>query len=205
MITKEQIIAVTTQLFLKNGVKFVTTEEITRELRTSKRSIYSHFSDKTDLMEACIKSYLADIRSNNDQMISNSGNAIEALGNIHQQILKRNSYANSTFYKDIVKYYPGILKEYYQQNWEKAFRELLAIAKWGIKEGYFREDLDPEVTMKTVQDLIMLCRNTSKFPSPEFSQNRLTKGIMIPYLRGLCTAKGVQEVDKQVKLFLNKE
>jgi hypothetical protein len=75
------------------------------------------------------------------------------MGKIHQQIIKRADYSNTNFYKDILRYYPSVLKNSYQRNEEFAFRELLYLSKWGIKEGLFRKDMDPEVTMVTVQTL----------------------------------------------------
>ena len=203
MITKEYIIEVTTQLYLKNGVKSVTIADITKELSTSKRTIYNHFLDKIDLMQACIEQYLASIRSINDEIINNSSSAIEAMGMIQQQILKRADYSNANFYKDIIKYYPSVLKDSYEKNAKFAFRELLYLSKWGVKDGLFRKDLDPEVTMATVQTLLKLCNNSKVFPSEQFSKARLTEGIMIAYLRGLCTKKGLLEVEKYKHLYLN--
>ncbi|MBL4746980.1 MAG: TetR/AcrR family transcriptional regulator [Flavobacteriaceae bacterium] len=203
MITKEYIIELTTQLYLKLGVKAVTIADIAKELSTSKRTIYNHFIDKNDLMHACIEQYLASIRSNNDEIINTCSSAIEAMGMIQRQILKRADYSNATFYKDILKFYPSVLKESYEKNAKFAFRELLYLSKWGVKEGLFRSDLDPEVTMATVQTLLKLCNNTKIFPSGKFSKSRLTEGIMVAYLRGLCTEKGLIEVKKQQHLFLN--
>jgi AcrR family transcriptional regulator len=203
MITKEYIIELTTKLFLKHGVKSVTIGEIVKELRTSKRTLYNHFIDKTDLMQACIENYLANIRSYNDEIINNSTNAIEAMGHIHHHILKTEDNASLNFHRDILKYYPSILKDSYEKHREFAFRELLFLAKWGVKEGYFRPELDSVVVMKAVQTLLKLCSNINKFPSSEFSKNRLTASIIIPYLRGLCTEKGIKEVDKQESLYLS--
>jgi AcrR family transcriptional regulator len=202
MITKENIIEITTKLYLQKGVKAVTVADISKELSTSKRTIYNHFIDKTDLMQACIEQYLAAIRSNNDEIINSCSSAIEAMGKIQQQILKRADYSNTNFYKDILKYYPSVLKNSYQKNAEFAFRELLYLSKWGIKEGLFRKDMDPEVTMVTVQTLLKLCNNSKKFPPKNFSKARLTEGVMVAYLRGFCTEKGLIELEKQKQLYL---
>ncbi|MFT7072549.1 TetR/AcrR family transcriptional regulator [Patiriisocius sp. Uisw_017] len=205
MITKEYIVKITTQLYLKNGVKSVTIADISKELSTSKRTIYNHFIDKTDLMQACVEQYLAGIRSNNDEIINTCSSAIEAMGMIQQQILKRADYSNSNFYKDILKYYPSVLKDSYEKNVEFAFRELLYLSKWGVKEGLFRKDMDSEVTMAAIQTLLKLCNNSKIFPSKQFSKARLTEGIMVAYLRGFCTEEGLLEVEKQKHLYLNIE
>lgn len=199
---KEYIIEITTKLFLSNGVKSVTMGEITKELSTSKRTIYNHFIDKTDLVSACMEEYLAKIRSNNDDIIGKSKNAIEAMGYIYQHILSRDESTNSNFYKDIVKYYPSVLKESHKKNGEFSYREFFYLAKWGLEDGLFNDNIDTIVTMRTVNSLLKLCNNTTKFPPVEFSTTRLTKGIMLPYLTGLCTDKGRQELMRFKHLYL---
>ena len=82
-----------------------------------------------------------------------------------------------------------------------AHTELEELAKWGIKGGLFREDLDIEVTSKTVLALLELLKDTNRFPVSKFSKERLTFGIMLPYLRGVCTEKGLKQLEKQEALF----
>ena len=51
MITKDLIIETATKLFMQHGVKTITVDRIVKELRTSKRTIYSHFEDKVTLLK----------------------------------------------------------------------------------------------------------------------------------------------------------
>ena len=74
-------------------------------------------------------------------------------------------------------------------------------AKWGIKDGLFDKDLDIDVTMKTVLNLLKLLKDTDQFPVQEYSKTRLTFGIMLPYLRGICTNKGIELLEMQKELF----
>ena len=189
MIDKNTIIEVATDLFLKNGIKTVTLDRITSELHTSKRTIYTHFSDKTDLLKSCLNTYHARVRKENEEVIRNSENAIEAMGHLHQHIVNRANVTNPNFFNDIIHYYPGMLSESYHENGNFAHEELMYLAKWGIKDGLFVEDLDIEVAMKTVLNLLKLLKDTDQFPLQEFSKTRLTFGIMLPYLRGICTKK----------------
>lgn len=201
MIDRETIIKVASDLFLKNGIKSVTLDRITRELHTSKRTIYTHFSDKTELLKSCLNTYHTRIRRENEEVIRNSENAIEAMGHLHQHIVNRASSANPNFFNDIIHYYPGMLSESYSENGNFAHKELIYLAKWGIKDGLFVEDLDMDVTMKTVLHLLKLLKDTDQFPVNEYSKTRLTFGIMLPYLRGICTKKGTELLEMQKELF----
>lgn len=201
MITKEFILKTASELFLKYGEKTVTIERIAKELHTSKRTIYTHFEDKTALLKACLQLYFAQVRDENERIIDGAHNAIEAIGRINFHIIKRAASENPNFFQDIHAYYPGLLREAYRENGHFAHIHLKQLAEWGIKDKIFVADLDVDVTMKTVQALLELTRDTSLFPVGEYSKKRLTFGIMFPYLRGMCTEEGVKLLEKQRDLF----
>ncbi len=89
MVTKEKIVEVATLLFTEHGVKTITIDRIVRQLHTSKRTIYKYFEDKTALLEACLATYHSDIREENEKIIRDSENAIQAMFYLHQRIMFR--------------------------------------------------------------------------------------------------------------------
>lgn len=202
MITKELIIETATKLFMQHGVKTITIDKIVKELRTSKRTIYNHFEDKVTLLEACLDVYNAKVRTENEEVIKASENVIEAMGHLHQKIVHRSHQTNPNFFGDIIHYYPGLLNESYKRNGNYAHQQLINLASTGIEQGIFREDMDIEVVGKTVLRLLKMLKDNELFPVTEFSKERLTFGIMVPYLRGLCTEKGIELVHIQEALFM---
>lgn len=202
MITKDIIIETATKLFLQNGVKTITIDRIVKELHTSKRTIYSHFEDKVTLLMACLDVYNTKIRAENEEVIKSADNVIEAMGHLHQKIVRRSYQVNPNFFNDIIHYYPGLLNESYKRNGNYAHHQLQELATAGIKDGIFQPDLDVEVVGKTVLKLLKLLKDTELFPAAEFSKERLTFGIMVPYLRGLCTKKGMELLQIQEELFM---
>ncbi|MCP4438727.1 MAG: TetR/AcrR family transcriptional regulator [Aureispira sp.] len=201
MVTKDKIIEVALKLFLQNGVKTITISRIVKELHTSKRTIYNHFTDKTELLKACLADYHARVRKENEGGIEAASNAIEAMGHMHQRIVYRASQTNPNFFNDILHYYPGLLQDSYKNTGNFAHAELQMLGEWGIEDGLFIKDLDIEVTSKTVLALLEMLKDTNRFPVSEFSKERLTFGIMIPYLRGVCTTKGMEVLKQQEELF----
>lgn len=201
MVTKADILAKASDLFFKYGERTVTIEKIAKELHTSKRTFYNNFTDKEDLLRLCVQSYFAKVREENEQLIASANNAIEALGKLNFQITKRATAANPSFFEDINNYYPNLLKEAYRENGHFAHNNVVYLADWGIQDGIFFEDMDIEVTTRTVLTLLELMKDTDKFPVGEFSKKRLTFGIMVPYLRGMCTQKGREILEAQKELF----
>lgn len=201
MITRDLIVKTATQLFLTQGVKAVTINKIVKELHTSKRTIYKHFKDKTELLWACLEVYHTKIRRENEAIIQQADNAIEAMAYLHHRIVYRASQINPNFFNDILHYYPGMLQESYRKNGNFAHQELVYLAEWGIEDGIFLKDLDIEVAGKTVLALLELLKDNQRFPVDQFSKERLTFGIMVPYLRGVCTQKGLELLVMQEELF----
>lgn len=201
MITKELIIQTAAQLFVENGVKTITIDKIVGELHTSKRTVYNHFENKTDLLRACLAIYHQKVKTENEAIINESTNAIAALGRLHNEILKRTYQVNPNFFSDIIHYHPGVLEESYRNTNNFAHQQIVDLAQWGIDDGIFQEEFDVEVVGKTVLVLLKLLKDNKLFPVSKYSKERLTFGTLIPYLRGLCTPKGVKLLAKQEELF----
>jgi len=198
---QERIIHIATKLFLKNGVKSVTIDRIVKELHTSKRTVYKFFPDKTALLKACLAVYHEKVKAENDEMIEEADNAITAMGKLLHHIIRRANVVNPNFFNDILHYYPGLLNESYRQTGNFAHQNLADLAEWGLKDGIFVKDMDAEVTAKTVLIMLKLLKDTNQFPLAQFSKERLTFGILIPYLKGLCTEKGLEILQMEEELF----
>ncbi|MGK0363170.1 MAG: hypothetical protein ACI85O_000214 [Saprospiraceae bacterium] len=201
MITRERIIETATNLFLTHGVKTITVDRIVKELRTSKRTIYNHFPDKTTLLQACLDVYHTKVRAENNSIIAEAENVLEAMGHLLQKIVRRSYQVNPNFFSDIIHYYPGLLHESYKQNGNFAHQNLIDLSKWGVKDGVFIKDIDIEVVGKTVLLMLKLMKDNKQFPTTEYSKERLIFGILVPYLRGLCTPKGMEILHIQEELF----
>ena len=201
MITRDLIIQTATKLFLRNGVKTVTIDRIVKELHTSKRTVYNHFKDKTSLLTACLATYHLEIKKENDEIIEEAENAIEAMGHLLQPIIKRANVVNPNFFNDILHYYPGLLNQSYRKTGNFAHKNFEYLAEWGVEDGIFKKDIDIDVTTKTVLAMLKMLKDNDLFPIEKYSKERLTFGILIPYMQGLCTENGLEILEMQEELF----
>jgi len=201
VITREIIIETATKAFVQNGVKSVTVDKIVKDLRTSKRTLYNNFPDKVSLLHACLDTYHSKVKAENEEIISTSDNVIEAMGYLHQRIVQRSYQVNPNFFSDIIHYYPGLLNESYRKTGNFAHRQMIEMANWGITDGIFEKDMDVEVVGKTVLAMLKMLKDNDMFPISDFSKERLTFGILVPYLKGLCTKKGEKLLAMQEELF----
>lgn len=76
MTTREQIIHNSSELFLKYGFYKTTMDDIARELKISKKTIYKHFSTKNDLLNEIIENTKSYVRKNINRIVSNKDQSV---------------------------------------------------------------------------------------------------------------------------------
>src|SRR5690554_8192765 len=100
MEVKERIVQEACRFFLNEGVRRITMDEVARRLGMSKRTIYEHFRDKTELLHCCM---LASFAQNDEEIAQLEGNCDHLL----EFVLRILNYA-SGWLKFII---PAFLKD----------------------------------------------------------------------------------------------
>lgn len=198
---REHIIEVANKLFMEYGIRAVSLDRIVKELRTSKRTIYKHFKDKDDLLQACLITYHTKIKTENEAIIEESPNPIVALASLYQEIVRRSHQVNPNYFNDVYHYFPEILKKAYKATAQYPQQEMLHLIEWALKDELFVPNMDREIVMRTVVYLLDLMKDNRRFPATKYSRERLTFAVIVPYLRGLCTKEGIELLEKEEALF----
>ena len=146
MNVKERILKIAKQRFLKNGFYKVSMDNLVQELRTSKSSLYNHFSSKDDLVKAVIDDLNNEINSRlevilNDDKLSFKGKLI-SVSEFTKNLLTNIS---EEFLRDLEINTPDIW-EYYQASRsnriDKYYRRLFEL---GVAEGMIRDDIHIDI------------------------------------------------------------
>jgi TetR/AcrR family transcriptional regulator, cholesterol catabolism regulator len=141
---KELILQTASRMFLQSGVRNVSIDEVCSELRISKKTFYVHFSQKEDLVEAVV-SYDDNKRLDKYQKNLKSKNAIDSLIYIIKEIRKDADCTPLLLWNDVQKFYPKVFEKHTiekMNNIRMGFEQNII---QGIKEGYYRDDLDVEL------------------------------------------------------------
>ena len=143
---KTQIFDTATRLFREFGIRRVSIDDICRDLRISKKTFYSYFPQKEDLIRELSKLvYNESVKR--FAKIFNGRSAVEALLLIVSKSYEFADNNDNIIREDIEKYYPKIFEEIrelhtalFKSTFEKNIRQ-------GIAEGYYRDDLDVELLL----------------------------------------------------------
>lgn len=192
METKDKIIKKASCLFLDMGIRNITMDQIASEAGVSKRTIYELFKDKDDLV---IQSLIELIITNNKQLISiigQSQHVIEAIFLImKREIEHRNSYSQ-IFIEDMKKYYATVNETLYSHKESlKEFSASYTLLERGLREEIFRKDIQIELVDNFMYELINIMERSDRIKSLKPQPEDVLRSIFLPYLRGICTSKGV--------------
>ena len=174
---KEKIIRQAKQMFWDYGLKRVGIDDICTELHISKKTFYTVFKTKNELIEEILKS----VRIEKKQMeeIADNDNIIEYLIskiNTFRLISKTNTFRNKPrrddekFFQihfDMKKYYSELFDKHCRLIKEDAEVNTLSILNMGIAQGLFRQDMDLTLTKKLISEIfsnMLEYSNTNKIP-----------------------------------------
>lgn len=185
-----EILERATQVYMKYGIKSVTMDDLARELTISKKTIYKYFSDKPELVKAMI-----DMKMEMDQAIcansaQQSENAILEMLDISKFVIENIGSINPTVFYDLQKFYPEAWKVIEEHKWGFVLNMITVNIKRGIKEGLYRENLNPKIIGKQYVVATDMITNSNVFPWPEFKFEELFKEIMRFQLNGLVNDQG---------------
>ncbi len=187
---KEDIIIKAIEMFLTYGFKSVTMDDLAHEMGISKKTIYTHFENKTQLVEAGALYVYERISEGIDQIIALHKNPIVELYEIKKFVMQHLKNEKTAPQHQLHKYYPKV----YQMLQSKQFEVMrVCVAdnvRRGIEQGIYRENLNVDF----VSRIYFVCGSTIKdqklFPSDQFPIAQLVDDYLEYHLRGIVTPEG---------------
>tara|TARA_B100001287_G_scaffold31292_1_gene22322 strand:+ start:651 stop:1265 length:615 start_codon:yes stop_codon:yes gene_type:complete len=196
---KNKIIAKCEELFLELGFKNVTMDDIAYAMGISKKTIYIHFSNKTELIENVVFSVLEFFHKNIEQINKEAVNPIEELYDIKMFVMNylKNERGSTQF--QLKKYYPNIFEQLEVKKFQKMHSSVEKGLKKGIKLNLFRDNIDVGFISRVYFMGMTGIRNTDVFSEEDFSKNYLMESYLEYHLRAIVTAKGLKILNKYIE------
>ena len=192
---KGKILDTAMTLFAKKGVKAVKMDDIARTLNTSKRTMYELYDNKEVLLFEGIKTYNQQRESEMTEFVKGNANVMDIILNVYKVKVEEFRFTSPSFYDDIEKY-PKVMA-YLEKSREENRKELAAFLDKGVKEGYFRKDIHYDLVTILFDSIGQLFLQKRLYA--HFSIESVLNNIMFISLRGICTIKGIEVLDKFLK------
>ena len=196
MTNKDKIISGSRQLFTKYGIRSITMDMIAEQLGVSKRTIYENFTDKDELLKCCIEDAIKEQKLVGEELIKNSENVIDATFKYIKYSINRYKSINPLFLLDIKKYYPELCESKIKNNDTQNLSRSIDLLNEGIRDNLFRNDINVEIVARLISEQFKMLSNQDIFPEDQFSMIEVFENIVINFMRGIATEKGLQLIEK---------
>jgi len=183
-----------TKLFLKYGLRSVSIDDICNELRISKKTFYTQFGQKEELIDSVLMEHNEKRFKKQENIVhpcSFSGNAIDSLCAMTTFHLSKKNRQFVSFFFDLNKYYPEIHKRHAQLNHEKACEQIKKNIIKGIDEGLYRTNFDLDLMTRYLAMQFMNMLDMSPEDSNRSDYKKSFELMMDVYIRILSNRVGL--------------
>jgi len=184
---RENILHKAHELYLHYGVKSVSMDDICRELGMSKKTLYTYYAQKEELIEATLAMVRDMMDKKKDEWVNQTSSIWDVIGCISQMSSNVPDIRRiPPLVYDLKKYYPAIDKKHQQLVYEGNCRTMECILQRGIDEGVFLPQLDVATTASffaklhnlMIEESVKNNENEAIQKSIEVSAGILMRGIM---------------------------
>lgn len=199
----EKILNKASELFLNLGFKSVTMDDIATNLGISKKTLYKHFNNKTCLVDKVTEYLFGNISTGIDSVCAMDLNPIAEIFEIKNLMMQHLKDEKSSPQHQLQKYYPGIFNTLKKKQFKKIQECTYQNIKKGKEQGLYRADLDIDFVTRIYFIGVTGIKDKEFFPLENYSMQSLTAYFLEYHLRGICSEKGIVELEKQLEKNLN--
>jgi AcrR family transcriptional regulator len=188
MITKAQLLKCSIAQFTQYGSKQITLDALASSLGISKKTIYTFFDNKEDLvtcsLETLLNAYRDDIKG---ILTSKSKDPILGVILIYEKGFEYLKYFKPSFLFDLEKYYPRASTLFDEFIEELSTILIYKMLKKAQEAGTIRTDVNLKLIVKIsffrINNLVFKAHNLFEF----YPKNELFKHLVIFNLKGIIT------------------
>jgi AcrR family transcriptional regulator len=193
---RDKILRTAIRLFKQHGVKSVKMDDISNALAISKRTLYEIYDNKEELLLAGVR---LDQMNKKQQMESfatkGNHNEIEVMAQFVKMQMEDLNNISPLFFSEIGLYKRVV--SFLQEHKAEQRRYILDFIQQGVEHGYFMPGLNYDIVIDMgdgVMNHVMETKLYEQYPIQEIFHNYVSV-----LMRGYCTDKGIQELDKLFK------
>lgn len=187
------------KVFMRYGIKSVTMDDIARELKISKKTLYKYVSDKQDLVNKVMQGYIEMEQIACKDIFNSAENAIDAIIGLTKNISKEILHIHPSIYFDLEKYYPDGWETMQQHKNVFILNCMTDNIQQGVKEGLYRDNVNADIVARIYVHNIDTIFKGSIFQDTDYTYKTLYFESMRYHLRGICSDEGIAYLQNRIK------
>jgi AcrR family transcriptional regulator len=192
--TRQRILAMARKIFLAQGFRSVTMDDLAGELGMSKKTLYAEFGSKTALLEAMLldkfRSVEADLTPITSAGTADFAGALQRLLACMQQHIDE---VKPPFLRDIQRECPELFQVVEGRRRELIERHLGKLLAEGRRAGMVRRDVPVHLIMEILMAAVQAIVNPSRLLELGLTPIRGVTAVITVVLNGVLTREGGAE------------
>lgn len=198
-IAREKVIPAASRMFITQGCKNVTMDDVAKKLRMSKRTLYEMFGDKEALLSECTEYIIQSDKVLAQQLFKATDfndffNLIRNIKQQHNIIFDIHQH----FSNELRKYYPNVFRKQVIMHSKERLEGVKQTLTNFKEKRIIREDVDIDVAavfLNEVSQQIIF----DHFSIPNHKSSELLSNFLVTYFRGIATRDFTEEWDRRKK------
>jgi len=189
---KNSVLLDASNIFMENGIKSITMDDIAKRLKISKRTLYEYFDTKSNLIFQIVRYNIKKEKEIIDHHINTSANSIEIMINVSKSIIQMYNNSHDSVLHDIKKYYKRvwqIIEDFHNDHINKLVYQNL---KNGINEGLYRPEINPKILAALYTIQLRLFSSMSNFNIDGSNFKKLKIQFFEYHMYGIMSTKGIK-------------
>jgi AcrR family transcriptional regulator len=192
---KEEIVEAVLERFMQYGIRSMTIKKLVEPLGISTKTVYKYFTSKEELLEECLRVLYTSYFNEFNAILSSKDNPVNKLLIIFRSTLGKDFGVSHAFFHDLNYYYPELQNTAINRTKENYGSLMVPLVKTGIEQGYFNDFIIPEIALSGIVTLYTSITRSDNYKGFELSPYELFKNLVEVYMRGMCTEKGLKEIE----------
>lgn len=187
------------RLFQERGYKGITMDVLAAHVGISKKTLYQHFENKNDLVEAVRQRAHAGYHAAFDEMSATSANAVEAFLKITSILYSISRNTNPAALYEMERFFPYAYENFRGELLQESVQISKRNLERGVAEGLYRPEINIDLlSYYRVETVLMGMRDGTLMFDAGFSLEQITREITGHFLYGLLTPAGLEVYQKLV-------
>lgn len=204
MNTRTRIVEAAEELYCRHGIRRITMDDIAEHLSVSKKTIYSFFKEKDDLVHTvCIK-IMNERKSEFEEIQKNASDAISECLSCMKHVNTMFSCMNPDLFYDLQKFYPKTWKQFREFKEKQMIGLVANNLRAGISEGVFRSEIRVPVLARLRMEEVELAMKPDAYPPEKYNLTEVQLTLLDHFLYGIVTLKGYKLIERYKKTISKK-
>lgn len=190
------------RLFQRFGLKAVTMDDVSKEMSISKKTLYTFFQNKSDLVDQTIRIKMKSHKNELNSIKKAKTNAIEEILANNSMMINILEQFGKNFFA-LRKYYPSTFDWAMKQRKKTIIKSCKDNLERGISEGIYRSEIEIEkISLIRYFSLVGMIEDEVLSEVPELRNSLLNKSLEM-HVQHVATKRGVTCLNDTLQLNKN--